>query len=64
MGDHDRLARTLKRQLQERRAQFAEALVKGGIAAVDTFDEYRFRCGLIDGFDQAIAMCEDIEKAL
>lgn len=61
-GDHHRLARTLLQQLEARRASIVDALVAG--ASVDSFEEYRYRAGLIEGIDQAIILCKQIQTQL
>jgi hypothetical protein len=61
-GDHHRLARGLLQQLESQRADLAEQLVKG--TATGSFDEYRYRCGLIEGIDRAIILCKQIQTQL
>lgn len=61
-GDHHRLASNMLPQLEAQRASLVEALVVG--AAVDSFEEYRYRCGLIEGIDRAIILCKQIQTQL
>jgi hypothetical protein len=58
--DHAQHARTIKKKLMEIRAERASDLVSG--LAADWAD-YRRRVGVLEGIDEALHVCEDIERA-
>lgn len=60
-SDSPQLARTLRGELTMRRKDLATAVADG--LAMDWAD-YKHRCGVIRGFDEAIQACSDAEDKL
>ena len=58
--DHAHHVRTIKKKLMEIRAVRAEYLIDG--SATDWAD-YQRRVGVLEGIDEALHVCEDIERA-
>ncbi len=58
--DHVQHLRTIKKRLTEIRAERASDLVSG--LAADWAD-YKHRVGVLEGIDEALRVCEDIERA-
>lgn len=57
--DHPQIARTLRAKLIKRRQDLGVALTDGYAA---DWGDYNRRAGTIKGLDEAIAICEDVEK--
>lgn len=52
-------AQTLRKRLMDRKVELSEALI-GGYA--QDWADYRHRVGIMEGLNQAIAICEDMMK--
>ena len=57
--DSPKQARTLKSLLLKRRDFLASAIVDGAVA---DWADYQRRVGAIDGIDEALRVCDDLEK--
>jgi hypothetical protein len=55
--DPPQLARTLRARLQQQKQQFV-----GQLLLASSWDDFKARSGRIQGIDDAIALCEQIEK--
>lgn len=58
--DHTQHARTIKKKLTEIRATHAANLVDG---LAQDWADYQRRVGRLEGIDEALHVCEDIERA-
>ena len=56
--DHPALTNTVRAKLMKRRAELVEAAV----ASSQDWPDFRYRYGVIQGLEEAIAMCEQAEK--
>jgi hypothetical protein len=59
--DHPALAVNAHRKIQQERD---EQILILGIGAVKSFDEYKYRCGIIEGLRLALVLIEQSEKDL
>ena len=57
--DTPRVARTIRGKLERRRAELAEFIVQG---TVMDWADYKRRVGVLEGIDEALRVCDDIEK--
>lgn len=57
--DHPQIARTLKERLAKRKHELGSAIVYG--SAMDWAD-YKERIGVVKGIDEAIVICDQVEK--
>lgn len=57
--DHPQIARTLRAKLIKRRQELGSALADG---YAEDWGDYKGRAGVIKGLDEAIAICEQVEK--
>lgn len=57
--DSPQVARTIKKVLEKRRADLADYIVAGDVL---DWSDYRRRVGLIEGIDEALRVCDDLEK--
>ena len=57
--DSPRVARTLRQKLEKRQAELAAPIV-GGL--VSDWQDYWRRVGVLQGLDEALRVCDDIEK--
>ena len=58
--DHAHHVRTIKKKLTEIRAERAYDL---GSGLAQDWADYRRRVGVLEGIDEALRVCEDIERA-
>jgi hypothetical protein len=58
--DHANHIRTIKKKLTEVRAERASDLVSG---LAGDWADYKHRVGVLEGIDEALRVCEDIERA-
>ena len=58
--DHSSHIRTIKKKLAEIRATHAGYLVDG---SAEDWADYQRRVGRLEGIDEALHVCEDIERA-
>lgn len=56
-----RFQRALTQRLTEARAAKVESI---GTGAMQTFDTYKFHAGIVQGFNEVVAMIEEIEQQL
>ena len=54
------MARTIRAKLEARRADLAVLIASPG--TVGNWDDYQRRVGVIEGIDEALRVCDDIEK--
>lgn len=57
--DSPQVARTIKSVLEKRRAALAAYMVDG---EVTDWADYQRRVGVIQGIDEALRVCDDLEK--
>lgn len=57
--DSPQVARTIRAKLEKRQAELASAIADG--SAKDWAD-YQRRVGVLEGIDEALRVCDDIEK--
>lgn len=57
--DSPQVARTIKKVLEKRRADLADYIVAGDVL---DWSDYRRRVGVIEGIDEALRVCDDLEK--
>ena len=58
--DHAQNIRTIKKKLTDIRATHAGYLVDG---SAEDWADYQRRVGVLEGIDEALHVCEDIERA-
>lgn len=59
--DHPELANTVAKRLHKEMAPLAQAIADG---CAISFDDYRYRCGVLRGMQAAIDICKEIDKEL
>jgi hypothetical protein len=57
--DHPQVARTLRGKLLARKVELVGQMAAGN---AQDFADYKQRVGVIRGIDEALAICEEIEK--
>ncbi len=57
--DTPRVARTIRGKLEKRKAELADFIVHGQIM---DWADYKRRVGVLEGIDEALRVCDDIEK--
>ena len=57
--DSPQVARTIKQRLLKRQEELAAAIV-GGL--VSDWSDYKHRVGVLEGIDEALRVCDDLEK--
>lgn len=58
--DSPQVARTIRRRIEQERAEYAVLLSQPNI--VKDWDDYQRRIGLIEGLDIALRTCEEVER--
>lgn len=57
--DSPQVARTIKHRLEKRREELAAAISMGH---AKDWSDYRHRVGVLEGIDEALRVCDDLEK--
>lgn len=57
--DSPQVARTIKQRLLKRREELAAAIASG---LVSDWSDYKHRVGVLEGIDEALRVCDDLEK--
>ena len=57
--DSPQVARTIKKALEKRRTELALYIISGEVL---DWSDYRRRVGVIEGIDEALRVCDDLEK--
>ena len=57
--DTPRVARTIRGKLIQRKVELADFIVSG---QVNDWADYKRRVGVLEGIDEALRVCDDIEK--
>lgn len=57
--DTPQSARTIKKLLERRRAELADYIITGDVM---DWADYRRRVGVLEGIDEALRVCDDLEK--
>lgn len=58
--DSPQVARTIKQKLEKLRAGYAEIIATPH--SVKNWDDYQRRVGVLEGIDEALRVCDDLEK--
>ncbi len=58
--DSPRVARTIKARLEKRRLELVVLIAAPG--GVTSWEDYQRRVGVLEGIDEALRVCDDIEK--
>ena len=58
--DSPQVARTIRQRLEKVRSVRAEIIASPG--AVQSWDDYQRRVGVLEGIDEALRVCDDIDK--
>ena len=58
--DTPRAARTIRARLEKRQGEIAALIARG--VGINGWDDYKHQVGVLEGLDEALRVCDDIEK--